>query len=258
MQSNPFLPGQLYASNDPGAIPDAMSCGFTVIALVDVSSTPNYKNCAVISSLLPPPDAISCILDGNLQLGQQKYLAYLADSAREDTVVCILAALHQHPRNFLLYTEYDPDQEFHILETLRTFFFQAFGIIIGDYKNPKLPAGSINDPRYNFTLADLLFINGYIPKEMYVGMLPPNAVPSPRAISILLRHINYGFQTMDECVKACMAMIENTRREIQTGMINPVMVVPPQLSKEALEELNRRKMGQVTMDATTKANSRYG
>lgn len=257
MQSNPFLPGQLYASNDPGAIVDAMSCGFVVIALVDVSATPNYKNCVVISSLLPPPEAISAILDGNLQLGQQKYLAYLADSAREETIVCILAALHQQPRNFLLFTEYDSDTEFHIIDTLRSFFFQAFGIVIGDYKNPNLPAGSINDPKYNFTLADLLFINGYIPKEMYVTMLPLDAVPSPRAISILLRHINYGFQTMDDCVRACIAMINDIRKEMQTGIKSPIMIAP-ELSKEAMEELNRRKMGQVTMEATTKANSRFG
>jgi len=91
---NRFLRGRLYASNDPGAIPDAMTSGYTVIALVDVGSSMNYPNCAIMSSLLPPPDAISDILNGNVPMGIQRYINYLMDPAREDTVVCLLAALY--------------------------------------------------------------------------------------------------------------------------------------------------------------------
>ena len=106
---NPFLRGKMYASNDPGAIPDALSCGFTVIALVDVGSSLQYPNCAIMSSLLPPPDAINDMLNENIPLGIQKYTAYLADAAREDSIVCLLAASYQKPCDFLINTKQNTD-----------------------------------------------------------------------------------------------------------------------------------------------------
>jgi hypothetical protein len=246
---NPFLRGRLYASNDPGSIPDALSCGFVVIALVDVGNALQYPNCAIMSSLLPPPDAITDILNGNVPLGVQKYTAYLADAAREDSIVCLLAALYQKPANFLLYTEFEPDREFHILETLSTFLANAFGIIVGGYRLPNRPALTMRSPQFDFTISDLLYVNGFITVQEYVRMIPPNAVPSPRAMSVLLRHINYGFKSMEDCARACMGMINDIRMELTTGKKSPIMMVTPTLSKDALVELHTRKVNQKVMQA---------
>ena len=222
---NPYLKGRLYASNDAGSIAHAMQSGFNVVVLVDVGQTAAYPGCIAMSSLLPPPDAISEILNGNLALGIQKYKMYLASSAREEIMVCLIAALVQQPRGILLYAEYDPDLEFNILETVSSFITEAFGIIVGRYQDPRFPAGSIGTPNYIFTMADLLFVNGYISMKNYAMMLPHGSVPSDRACQMILRHMNYGFNTMDECIRACMAMIDNIRKEVSTGKICPIMFV---------------------------------
>ena len=242
---NRFLRGRLYASNDPGAIPDAMTSGYTVIALVDVGSSMNYPNCAIMSSLLPPPDAIADILNGNVPMGIQRYINYLMDPAREDTVVCLLAALYQKPTNFLLYADYEADNEFHILSTLSNFLGNAFGIIVGQYK--VTPAGSIACPAHDYTIADLLYVNHYISVQEYAMMIPPDAVPSARACSEILKHINYGFNSMEDCVRACLGMLNDVRTEITTGKQSPVLMATPVLSKDALVELQQRRSQYVAM-----------
>ena len=242
IQPNRFLNGRLYATNDPGMLQHAITCGMQIIALVDVNQKDQYPGCICLTNLLPPPDVITDILDGNVLGGVQKYKSYLVDPKREQTVVCILAALYRKPQNFLLYVEYDPDKEFHIIETITGFFAEAFGIIIGWYGDVRFPAASIANPAYDFIIADLLFVNGYIDMKEYALMTPPDAVPSPRACSIILRLINYGVNTMEDAVRIAMAILNDVRLEVQTGKINPILFVHPQLPSSSLEELHKRKV----------------
>lgn len=248
---NTFLKGKLFASSDQGSIAAAMTCGMQVIALVDTGQAYTYQSmgCVVISSLLPPPEAITEMLNGNLAGGIQIYKSYLASSNREETMVCLLAALHQKPMGFLLYSEYDPDKEFHILETICSFLGEAFGIIVGVFGNPKFPATSVRNPQFDYRIADLLFVNNFINREMYAMMTPPDAVPSPRACQALLRHINYGFNSMEDCVRACLAMLNDIRMECQTGKINPMMIIPPGLTPQQLDEVKKRKVDEQVMNA---------
>ena len=252
---NPFIIGRLYATNDQGAIPEAMTCGIQVIALVDTQQSYiyNQRGCVVFSSLLPPPDAITDMLNGNVPLGIQRYKAYLADAGREKVVVNLLAALAQKPRTFLLYAEYDPDIEFHILETIRGFFAEAFGIFIGWYRDPKQPATSIRTPQFDYRIADLLFTNGrydpntgiqysFIDRTIYAMMIPPDAIPSERACQSLLRSVNYGFNSMEDAVKVCMSMLEDLRTEVKTGRFNPMGFTKADLSSAAMDEIRKRKV----------------
>lgn len=259
---NTFIKGRLYATNDQGAIPDAMTCGCQVIALVDTQQSYiyNQRGCVVLSSLLPPPEAITDILNGNVPMGIQRYKAYLASPGREEVVVSLLAALVQKSRNFVLYAEYDPDVEFHILETIMSFFAEAFGVIIGWYKDPRRPATSIRTPEFDYRIADLLFTNGkydpvsgikygLIDRRTYACMIPPDAIPSPKACQTLLSTVNYGFQTMEDCVKVCMSMLEDIRTEAKTGMRNPMGFTKADLSSAAMEEIRRRKVEAQVMNA---------
>lgn len=241
---NPFIKGKLYATNDQGAIADAMTRGIQVIALVDTQQSYIYsqRGCVVLSSLLPPPEAITDILNGNVPMGIQKYKAYLAAPGREEVVVSLLAALVQKPRAFLLYSEYDPDIEFHILETIMSFFAEAFGIIIGWYGDPKRPATSIRAPQYDYTLSDLMFSNHFITAQTYAMTIPPDAIPSPKACQILLSRVNYGFNSMEDCVKVCMAMLSDLRVEAKTGTFNPMGFTKADLSSSAMEEIRKRKV----------------
>lgn len=249
IQPKTFLKGRLYASNDPGTIPDAMANNFIVIALVDVGNSIQFPNCAIMSNLLPPPEAISAYLDGNPAMGMDLYMKYLMSPGREESVVCILAALYKKAANILLFTEYDSDQEFHILQTICSFLYNSFGIIVGQYKNPNTPAGIIPSPQYDFIISDLLFVNGHITKEEYSAMIPPDAMPSDRACSILLRFINYGFPDMNTCINACRKLINDIRLESQTGQISPLLIVKERIDQCVEDKTNRTVMG---------ANTRFG
>ena len=66
---NRFLLGRMYVTDDPGAVTHAMSCGFQVIALADVNEKDRYPGCVILSSLLPPPNVIAEILNGNIPGG---------------------------------------------------------------------------------------------------------------------------------------------------------------------------------------------
>lgn len=248
---NGFIKGRLYATNDQGAIPDAMTRGIQVVALVDVAQTQIYKQrgCLVISSLLPPPEAITDIINGNLPLGIQKYKAYLADPAQEAMIVCLLAAIVQKPRPLLLYCEYDPDVEFHILETLYSFFLESFGVVIGWYGDPRRPATSIKDNRFSYSLADLLFVNNYISRVDYAKELPADAIPSARACQALLRTVNYGFQTMEDCVRVCMSMVEDLRTQGEVALHSPMGFTKADLSSKAMEEIRKRKIEEQVLNA---------
>ena len=245
---NVFIKGRLYATNDQGAIPDAMTKGYQVIALVDTQQSYIYsqRGCIVFSSLLPPPEVITHILNGNIPLGIQQYKVYLASSSVESVMASIVAALIQKPAGFVIYTEYDPDVEFHILETIMSYFAEVYGIIIGWYGDPNRPATSMRSSVFDFRISDLLFTNGrydqntgvfytLIDRNTYAMMTPPDAVPSPKACQILLSSVNYGFQTMEDCVKVCMAMLEDIRTEAKTGMRNPMGFTKADLSSAAMK-----------------------
>lgn len=241
--TKPLIIGQLYATNDPGLVTYAMTCGVQVIALVDTGEAQYYPGCNVLSSFLPPPDVISEMLDGDFATGIQKYKMYLASPQRESVVVSILGALHLTPKPYLFYTEFDPDREFHILETIMTFFREVFGIIIGWYGDRTRPFQFINSPQYVFTITDLLFVNNYIKDQDYAFLIPRDAIPSPRACSILLKDIQYGFRTQQDAIHVVMTILNNIRIQAhgQSGQINPLVFTHPCLPSNSLTELHDRR-----------------
>lgn len=238
---NRFLLGKIYASNDLGAIQHALSYGGRVIVIVDVNQKNDFPGCVLLSNLLPPPDVITEFLDGNVPRAIQLYKAFLADVNREDTIVHILAALHHNPNNLLIYSELESDREFHILETIISFFKEAFGIAIGWYGNPDYPSISLDLPEYHFIIADLLFVNDLIDIKDYAIMTPVDALPSPRAAHKILQITNYGFRTIEEAMRFVLAILNDIRIQAQTGLINPIMFVDPQLPQNSLEELYQRR-----------------
>lgn len=239
----PVITGRLWSTDDPGAIPDAMARGFQVIAIVDTGEAQRFPNCSIMSNLLPPPESLTAYIDGNVQLGKQIYTQYLLSKGREDSIAVILAALHKKKdMNFLLYVEYEPNMEFHILETIIEFFYNIFGIVIGIYGSSKCLPNVIPTPQNQFAIVDILFCNGYINKQEYALIMPKGTIPSDRAASILLRDLNYGFNSMEECLKACVMYLDSIRTEALTGAINPVMVMNEKLEAKQEQAINNRVM----------------
>ena len=225
IKENPFLPGRLYMSDDPSSIIDALSHGIPVIAAIDVSeqNDPRYNGCVVLSGLLPPSTVITEMIDGSKEKGISMYLQYLSNKDREQTITTILAALQKRNWNFLIYTEYDSNKEFCILQTLSIFLRDLFGINMGVYKNPNYPAFNIDKPEYQFNISTLLLSNGFINVHTFADMMPANVPPDLRVYPILLRDLNIKFESPECAKRACMAIINDLKQEHQTKRINPII-----------------------------------
>ena len=77
-----FLEGVLYGCNDAGSIPDALASGYAIIAVVDIEEAYKYANVpnlAIMSNLLPPPEAVTAYIDGEAAIGHQIYYEYLSN-----------------------------------------------------------------------------------------------------------------------------------------------------------------------------------
>lgn len=238
----PVIMGRLWSTDDPGAIPDAMARGFQIICIVDTGESQKFPNCSIMSNLLPPPEALTAYIDGNVQLGKQIYTQYLLSKGREESIAVLLAALHKKPLNFLIYVEYEPNQEFHILETLIEFFYNVFGIVIGIYGSKNCVPNVLPSAPTDFTILDILFCNGYISKEEYAMSQPKGTIPSDRAASILLRDLNYGFSSMKECLKACVMYLDSIRNEVLTGNTNPVFIMNQKMEQRQEKAIDDRVM----------------
>lgn len=246
MNYSSLFEGSLNASNDAGAIPDALASGYCVIAVVDVEDSArfmNIPNLVVMSDLLPPPASITAYIDGNPTMGRTIYLSYLSDKGREQSIVNILQVLYGHrefiKRNdILLYTDYEPDIEFHILDTLAEFFYNTFGIVINPYKSK-----SINNIRNNvtdFIIANVLFSNGKINKYEYAMMMPAQLKPTAESMSILLSDINYQPGSLHDAAVTSKKYLDQLREEVRSNYRckSPIIIANEKINADLELDIN--------------------
>ena len=242
-----FYLGRMYCTDDPGAIRDAMARGFEVISLVDVGESMNFPNCSILSNLLPPPESLQAYINGDELSGKRIYYDYLCSPGREETIVTILEVLYKKNIDLLIYVEHDPNIEFHILEVLWEFFSRRYGFVIGEYANPNRQFVIIPDrPDVVCIVADLLFVYGRISKEEYAMITPPNMIPSERACNLLLRSINYGFNTIQDCYNAGYRLLSEIRQGCITGKKPMVFCMIDEAKKEREKEINDKVMNSET------------
>ncbi len=245
---NQFLEGVLYGCNDAGSIPDALASGYAVIAVVDIEEAYKYANIpnlAIMSNLLPPPEAVTAYIDGEAAIGHQIYYEYLSHKERESTMVTILQALYGHRpsirfRNFLIYTDYEPDVEFNILYTLGEFFKNTFGIVMAPYKQSQ--AYNIGTAQFDYVIANLLFSNGKINKYEFVNMLPQDAMPTDISCSVLLSDINYQPSGLEDGYRIVCNYIAQLRAEIASNFTkkSPIIQLNDKLNKEVEQSINNK------------------
>lgn len=252
---SPFLRGLLYRTNDPGDVSNALAQGFAVIAVVDVDEAYKFQgvpNVAVMSNLLPPTDSITAFINGDQNNGKALYYQYLQSKDRELSLLCILQALYgkrmrTNFTRFLVYTDFSPDEEFHILEVLTNFLYNTFGIYMGRFGDPNDPSINVENPQFNYIIANILFANGKMTREEYVTMLPLNAAPSDESCAILLRDLNIQPQSLDNALRICCSYINDIRKSISNGKINPVLQVQKCMDQKLEDEISKRVVSAKTI-----------
>lgn len=255
----PFFKSALYFSADAGSIPDALMRGMNVIVLIDVEDAGNYMACFPMSSLLPPPSLVNVILNTDRtapdyaqteQFYLQSYYNYMASPNVEDQIVNLLASMYKTNKSALIFTEYDVEMQFRPLQVLTSFFATQFGINIPPYEAlfyPQPPPIFNPLPGFIYRIVELLLANNYITKEEYACLIPQDAVPSPRAVSIILSDFNYVFPTMEAALTAACNIIDTYRRQSQSGKVMPVI----EMSK-ALDEVRSQQIQQLINNSNTR------
>jgi hypothetical protein len=222
-QYPPVMDGLLYATIDMGAVEDALQRGW-IVAMVSETMPVQHPNCGSLSMLLPPFPVLEAYSNQQPQMARAIYLEYLNSIDLDQTISKVLGCLRNFKR-VLLYIEPDPNKEFHILDTIAEFMLNVFGLRIGMYNHPDMPAGIFASPMTNFNIADCLFRNGAISKEEYAFMIPPECVPSNASCALLLQSINFGMGSVEDVLRVTCQLLHEIRQTVTTGRPSPVMII---------------------------------
>ena len=236
-QYPPVIDGLIYATVDMGAVQDALQRGW-IVGMVSETMPVQHPNCASISMLLPPFPVLEAYSNQQPQMGRTMYLQFLNSIELDQTFSRLLGALRNFKR-VLLYIEPDPNKEFQILDTIAEFMFNTFGLQIGIYNHPDMPAGIFTSPMTNFNISDCLFRNGAISKEEYAFMIPPECVPSSTSCAMLLNDSGIRLNSVEDILRVSCQLLHEIRQTVTTGKISPVMIIKDQDIKQQQEQINQ-------------------
>ena len=116
------------------------------------------------SILLPPYEAMACLIDNNIDGFRTEYLSYLRMNYSVDRFISIIIQALMVGTNIIFLM--DPQgPEFEMV--LKEFFMTQYGILLGDSNTP-----FSFDISYTPYILNKLYAEDNIPKEMYLNLYP--------------------------------------------------------------------------------------
>jgi hypothetical protein len=209
--------GNIFISNSIDDVRSAIASGVTVVALVDDADKYRYINCVIMGNLLPPYEALSAEIDGNIDIANNIYYAYLGSPDKIAAIANILAAMNMG-KSILIYVPEEESMHFGFIKVFMAFFDNVFGICIGTAKTECIISQRVE---HMARRADVLYINGLIPFDQYCLLLPPGVMPSEIACGMMMRELNYRFNSMQECIGYCSQYISAVRQQLTSDKICP-------------------------------------
>jgi len=93
------------------------------------------KGVVMLSSLLPPPEAISAYLDGRPNDGANIYYNFLNNDNTCQNIISVLLKLFYTGRSIVLFIPRDEVTSINFISVFRDYLFDMFGVKIGDIRN---------------------------------------------------------------------------------------------------------------------------
>lgn len=201
-----MLKGTIYVTYDANlCLANLNTC--KTIAIVDEPDMCNIPGKIGGSLLLPPYEALACIIDGDDDKFNSYYITYLCTdiNVQKFTDIILQALIAGTNMIFLL----DPEgPKFDM--TLKEYFRMTFGIILGDESRPF---------QYDLNgfpnILNRLYANDSIGKEYFLKLYPIN-IPFDMFISQKLA-FDHGIYYVNE--EANQAFFKSLSRKIQNGGI---------------------------------------
>lgn len=204
--------GHIILINQYEDITTCIQNGYSVIALTDDVEQFQYTPVLTAGVLLPPYEALSADIDGNIQMSDNIYYQYLMGIDRMNVISTIIAALHMG-KNLAFYIPFDESVSFRFAANLVQFFITNFGIYIGDGIGLGFqPAPSLDiSPQCEAARLEIIYNFDRMDFNQFCKEYPPNIIPTDICCAKIMQQFNYGFQSTDDCRQYCYQIINQNR-----------------------------------------------
>ena len=214
-----MLKGQIYITCDESVVMNSLY-NSKVIIIGEIDQEFVRRTGAIPASIfLPPYQAASLFIEGDMTGYTQSYLQYLTNKEPSTYIALILRTLMEG-NNILLYLTQD-EAEMKYADILLSYLFENFGVCVGTPMHPY----SYN-PAYNTKVCDIMYYFGLMnAQELFVNYTEP--LLNPNLIPLLIQEMHpYMGQNINPTIEDYAAYFNNylqaVKRNNNTFLINPI------------------------------------
>lgn len=188
------------------------------------------KGVVMLSSLLPPPEAVTVFLDGRDDIGANVYTNFLNTDLTAQNIISVLLKVLFTGKNIVLFIPRDEATSISFVPVLGNYFFQMFGICIGDIRNPASASSRPNELQYaNILNCMYLYDNlsyiefcSYFPENIVINEAVSNKIITDNNISLndVIAATNNMSPTMQDIVRYANEYARRTKYNMYTTAAN--------------------------------------
>lgn len=194
-----------------------------------VASMPR-KGVVMLSSLLPPPEAVTVFLDGRDDIGANIYTQFLNTDITAQNIISVLLKVLFTGRNIVLFIPRDEATSISFVPVLGNYFFQTFGICIGDIRNPASASSRPNEIQYANILNCLYLYDNisyiefcaYFPDNIIINEVVSNKIITDNHVMVtdLIAATGNNTPNTNDIVRYANACVRDTKYNMNTNSQN--------------------------------------
>lgn len=187
------------------------------------------KGVVMLSSLLPPPEAISAYLEGRYDIGANIYGNFLNNDVTCQNIISVLLKLFYTGRNIVLFVPKDEATSLNFIPVLGNYLFNLFGVRVGDIRNPQSAFTNPNEVQFanmlncmylydNLSFIDLCM---HFPDNICMNEAMANKIIADNKITLedIVRYSNNPSPTMEDIVNFANGYARSIRSNTNRGIM---------------------------------------
>lgn len=210
--------GSIIFASNVADMYEAIRHNYIVVAMVDDVNITSIEGVYSLADLLPPAASIAAETEGNIEAARAIYQEYLLSDNSLRSIAAILTALSAGT-NIMIFVPQEESMNFTFIQTFAEVFVNLFGISIG---NTVTDSTMNANPAQLVNIADLCFVFGFWPFELYCVMMPYGYPPGEQAVTRIVQGYHYQFQTLQDATQWVIGLIAHTKDTIERNNQLPV------------------------------------
>jgi hypothetical protein len=233
--------GSIIFASNVADMYEALRHKYVVVAMVEDLDMASIEGVYSLADLLPPAASIAAETEGNVEMARAIYQEYLLSNNALRSMAAILTALSAGT-NVMVFVPHEESMNFTFVETFAGVFANLFGIHIGNtVSDSTMNAG----PAQLVNIADLCFVFGFWPFELYCLMMPYGYPPGEQAVTKIVQGYHYQFADLQQATQWVVGLIAHNKDIIERNNQLPAGATPKQsvmfLNDEAAKLAMERK-----------------